>query len=181
MIKTRWYKNTGFGEGDRTLEGQIKGLESLDVRDSTVLELGAAEGLMTKWLLEKDAMFVHAVEIVPEHVEVAHKVLKNWKDHYEFTRADLNTWRTDSKYDVVMALAVFHKCRDPGLVCRELSRAAYRLLVIRNPPIHPTTIIDHRSDFKPFDLRKILEEEGWRLDRTTNGPNNEPTTFWVRA
>lgn len=176
--KTRWFKSTSFGDGDRSLKQQLTGIDPAIFADKTVLDIGCAEGLITKWVLQQGARSAHGMEIVPEHVDIARRLCSGLPATFEV--GDLNVWESKITYDIVLALAVIHKCNDPSAVCERIAGYAKELIIVRNPPVHATSIIDWRSGFKPHDLKKILEGKGWRLDKIVDGPNKEPTSYWVK-
>jgi Methyltransferase domain len=193
-----WYKIPGWRDGDRTLEQQVWGLtplvpqavdpdtgpvagsgDGLLVGKST-LELGAAEGLMSKWFVDVcGATSVHGVEIIEGHVELGRKWCK--KRPIKLTVANCDTWRPKQAYDVVVALALLHKLQDPLGCLAAVAEAAKEMVVVRLPSAcEPWVITDARTEFKPWDVDRCLRQNGFDLVNSTMGPFNEPTGFWRR-
>jgi len=179
----------GWRNGDRTLDQQITGLESMrrglyqpegPTTGKSILELGAAEGLMSKWFVDVcGAASVHGVEIIEGHVELGRKWCK--KRPVKLTVANCDTWRPKQAYDVVVALALLHKLQDPLACLAAVAEAAKEMVVVRLPSAcEPWVITDARTDFKPWDVDRCLRQNGFELVNSTMGPFNEPTGFWRR-
>ena len=175
-----WYKIPGWRDGDRTLEQQIEGLNGLDLTGKSILELGAAEGLMSRWFVDVcGAASVHGVEIIEGHVELGRKWCK--KRPIKLTVANCDTWRPKQAYDVVVALALLHKLQDPLGCLAAVAEAAKEMVVVRLPSAcEPWVITDARTEFKPWDVDRCLRQNGFELVNSTMGPFNEPTGFWRR-
>jgi SAM-dependent methyltransferase len=195
-----WYVMPGWRDGDRTLESQILGLTPLvptavdpdtgpvaGSGDSmlvgkSVLELGCAEGIMSKWFVDVcGAASVHGVEIVETHVDLAKKWCKKRKT-IKFTAANCDTWRPKQAYDVSVALALLHKLQNPLACLAAMAEATKEMVVLRLPSAcEPWVITDARTEFKPFDVDHVLRANGFKLVEQTMGPFNEPTGFWRRT
>lgn len=175
-----WYKIPGWRDGDRTLEQQIEGLNGLDLTGKSILELGAAEGLMSRWFVDVcGAASVHGVEIIEGHVELGRKWCK--KRPIKLTVANCDTWRPKQAYDVVVALALLHKLQDPLACLGAMAEATKHMVVVRLPSAcEPWVITDARTEFKPWDVDRCLRQNGFELVNSTMGPFNEPTGFWRR-
>lgn len=180
QVKTRWF-TVGNDIGDRTLESQMQGLDPLleVIPGKTFLDAGCAEGLISIELCKAGALAGHGVEIVPGHVKLANKLRKDAPVTFE--EGNLNTWRPKRAYDVVLALAILHKLNRPDEVCAALAEAAREWFVFRLPSANkPWTIVDARTAHRPFDIGRVLEQNGFEFRQLTLGPFNEPTGFWRR-
>lgn len=143
---------------------QIKGLDAIDFVGKTVLELASAEGLMSKWMIERGAKSVDGLEIVADHVKEAWRQTSGLP--CGFNVMDLNTlslpsWGT-REYDIVMALAILHKLKQPSEIVQHYARFAKELIVVRLPPKHkPWIIVDERSGNVPHNITGALWRVGW--------------------
>lgn len=174
-----WYQIAGVQTGDRTLEQQITGLEELDVRGHDVLELGCAEGLMSRWMVqERGAAHVTGVDSVLDHIREARKQCEGHP--IQLVVHNLNTPRPFGGYDTVMALAVLHKLRRPDHMAAQIAQLARKQIVLRLPPQTAPVVIDERSGNKPYDIEFPLLQRGWKRVRVTKGSFEEWTAFYAR-
>lgn len=179
--KRRWF-HVGNDAGDRSLDQQLVGLARLfDVcKGRSVLDLGCAEGLISMELVKAGATAAHGIEVVPEHVTLGRKLVGDLPVTLEC--ADLNTWRPKASYDIVIALALLHKLKDPSAGCAAFCEAAKDLMVIRTPPkVDPWVIVDQRSGRKPHDIGKVLAGNGFKLKLQVEGTFGEVIGYWGRA
>lgn len=167
-----WFKIKGVQDGDRTITEQLQGLGTVTFTGKTVIDVGCAEGIISKFAAEHGATRVHGLEIIGDHVEVARKLCRRLPCTFEKFDAN-NPWQR-AKYDIVLLLSVLHKFRDPSAVCRNFAEIAYDTVVIRLPPSGPV-IIDQRSNKVPHDIGAVMKDCGFILDRVDIGPRTE----WV--
>lgn len=118
-----WYHLEGRpGHGHRTVEEQLQGIETLaTIRPKTVLDLGCAEGLISKWMVEHcGAERVDALTYEAREVQLAKQLCAGLP--IGVSECDLNkfAWWRDMHpsrllegYDCVLVLSVLHKLRDP--------------------------------------------------------------------
>ena len=175
-----WFSIPGR-PGDRTLDDQLKGLDWLldNCLHKTVLDIGCAEGLISIELARRGALAVHGVEIVPEHVEVANKLRGGLPITFEV--GDANTWRPRRAYDIVIALALLHKLKNPTAAATAFAEAARSAVVLRLSPEHAPTIIDPRSKNEPHHIGVTMERAGLRLvSAEKNGHFGEWVGVWTR-
>lgn len=182
-MRRGWFVIGGVQDGDRTLAQQIKGLDGIDFRGKTVLELGSAEGCMSKWMIEQGAKSVDGIEIVADHVKEAWRQTRGLP--CGFNVMDINTLGIPSwgmrDYDIVMALAILHKLKDPSLVARHYARCC-KEMVIRLPMKNdPWIIVDQRSGGRPHDIHAAMEAEGFYPARVTEGSFKEWCGHYVRS
>lgn len=181
QVKKGWFHTEGR-PGDRSFDQQLLGLGQLFVECSgkTVLDVGCAEGLISIELARRGALAVHGVEIVHEHVKVGRTLVGDLPVTLE--NADANVWQPRRQYDIVIALALLHKLRDPSAAARRLVRACKDLLVLRMPPKNGMVIRDVRSGYRPHNIHETLLIEGFvRLSIDNNGPFGELVAYYRRA
>lgn len=160
-----WF-NLGDGQPfERELADQRKGLELVAERvrqpspPRFVLELGCAEGLIGKWLLEQGAALYEGYDIVPERISAAQRILAAAKARADVAVTDLNYWSRNKfrpQHHIVLCLAIAHKLADPARFLTAAASWCRELLVIRLPgPI----ISDRRSNFVPCDPVQLLAQD----------------------
>lgn len=181
LIRTKGWFTTAGRPGDRTLEQQMTGLEQLvaEVPGKTVLDVGCAEGLIGMELCRAGADAVIGLEIVPYHVNVGRDLVGDLP--MTFILANLNNFdlSTLAPADIVIALSVLHKVKDPSRVCAALAVLAKDLCVIRLPPSGPV-IVDARSENVPHDIASVMEASGFTLEKVIEGPLSEWLGYYRR-
>lgn len=177
-----WFK-LGTADGLRSVGEQLKGLEQIRpfCRRGSILDLGCAEGAIGKHLVDTEgADLLHGIEAVPERVEAAQKACRGYEG-VRFWAADLNAPEAVQgllrQYDVVLALAIAHKLKDPTAFARWAAAKAKQVIAIRMPTAS-AIFRDPRSDFRTFDPSKLLAK--WELIADGDGPRSERTMIWRR-
>ena len=138
-----WLKVPGIRPlGDRTLEEQMIGLDKAlaECAGKTVLDLGCAEGLIGREFAKAGAIDVHGIELLENHLAVARKACKGYKQ-MRFTRSHLLDYillhstehLVSEQYDIVLALGIIHKLEDPNIPMRYAARSAKSLVCFRAP------------------------------------------------
>jgi 2-polyprenyl-3-methyl-5-hydroxy-6-metoxy-1,4-benzoquinol methylase len=157
-----WFKIAGVQDGDRTLEQQLKGLETISeaFAGAHVLDLGCAEGLIGRHCV--DAWKASSVDgITTIQYEIDEALRQCAGRPMRFYKADLRhrgeyaALELRPRYGVVLMLSILHKLRKP-LDC--LAWALERcggIAVIRLPA---PVIVDARSNFQPADVRAFMNE-----------------------
>lgn len=179
-VNKGWFSTPGR-PGDRTLDQQLNGLDRLfmEARGKTILDVGAAEGLISIELAKAGAAAVHGVEIVPQHVEVANKLRGDLPVTFEV--GDANVWQPRRNYDIVIALALLQKVRNPTAVAARLAASAIDMVVLRLPPAHAPTIIDPRSGNEPHHIGTVMKNGGFYLEHAGNdGAFGEYVAYYRR-
>jgi 2-polyprenyl-3-methyl-5-hydroxy-6-metoxy-1,4-benzoquinol methylase len=177
MRKQGWF-HTHDRPGDRSLKTQLIGLAPLfeEIEGKSLLDVGCAEGLISIESMKRGARFVHGVEIVPGHVEVANGF---GKEGCTFEVADANEYTPTQTFDVLLFLALLHKLKDPSSSAKRIAAWCLGLCVVRLPPSGPV-IIDDRSEREPHDIVAALLDSGFVLERTTEGPYHEWMGYFRR-
>lgn len=180
-MRKGWFVIPGVQDGDRTLAQQVKGLEGIDFHGQTVLELACAEGLMSKWMIERGAKSVDGIDIIAENTKEAWRQCTGLP--CSFRVLDLNDlWRLFDlpQYDIVMALAVLHKLKRPAFAAAQFAALAKKTFVVRLPPANAPLVIDPRSENKPQDIDKRIWECGFTGVAVTRGSFKEWTGIYSR-
>lgn len=187
----RWFKDTGAGEGARTLAEQMLGLETAlhEAVGCRVLDLGCAEGLIAREFARAGAVAVDGVEYLQRHVDVGRELCAGYP--VNLLCADLNYYAVEQmaleaprRYEVVLALAVLHKLHDPEQGLRFAAWSARRLLVIRMPAYAATqrgVLHGKRRPGSGCVVDDVLRACGMRLECKTPGPQGEPVLYYRRV
>lgn len=182
-----WFAIPGVQFGDRTIEQQLLGLDSLlaEVAGRSVLDFGCAEGLIAAALVAAGAKSVDGVDSVAASIEMADRLHPDPRLH--FYHCDLNAIdetaldeATPVMVDVSLALALLHKLQQPLLFARYLAKITRELIVIRLPASTPGFVQDARTKMVRFDVSGELGRCGYRLDRVTSGHDKEWIGFYRR-
>lgn len=186
MKPEAWFK-VGDAPGLRVLKEQISGLEVLAevAPRATILDLGCAEGLIGKYYVDTfGADLVHGIESVAARVEQA-KVLCEGYAELGFFSADLNDRDALDRggelldsYDIVLALAILHKLKNPEAALLWCAGKCARVLAVRMPNRNHW-FEDARSGGKRFEPEKTLAAD-WTLLSANLGPRAERTLVFKR-
>ena len=177
-----WF-TVGNVPGDRTLAQQMVGLDRLmkAVPGKTVLDCGCAQGLISIEMARAGAKYVHGVEILQPFVHTAWQQAGEM-ENIGFERGDMNAWQAPWQFDVVTALAILQKLRDPCAVASMLADTAREMIVIRTPPgKDPWTLPPERGRTVPHNIGAVLRGRGWKLSEQLAGTFGEVIGYWERA
>lgn len=107
-----------WGKWDPSL--RLDGLKQLfeNSKDATVLDLGAAEGVIASYFAKNECKLIHGFELVEDRVKVAQNILsKTPVVQFAFHQAKLITWNQFieqfksivlPQYDIVLFLGLYH-------------------------------------------------------------------------
>lgn len=185
-MREGWFVIRGQQRGLRTIEEQMKGLEQALPMASgkTVLDIGAAEGLISREFARAGAK-VTAVEVIEAHCEVAREVCAGLdvtvvNGHLAEIAAG-DELAAGWQHDIVLALGVVHKLRDPGVGLRFSARAAREVMLLRMRRNQPHGVLRSKHDgVTGVHVAKCMADEGFRLEQTVPGPRDEIVQFWRR-
>jgi SAM-dependent methyltransferase len=186
MSGPAWFKIDGREGGERTLEEQLKGLAPAleGAKGKRILDLGSAEGLISREFARAGAEHVLGVEIMAEHVEVARELCAGLP--CQFIQGDIAQLEVPTGgWDIVLLLAVLHKTREPERILADLASAARELVVIRMPGgAKGGRYSHHRPGNELVDVALVLQRCGFVLERTERGPTKdcglEPVLYFRR-
>jgi SAM-dependent methyltransferase len=176
-----WFAIPGVQSGDRTLDEQAKGLDPLleQVKGRSVLDLGCAEGLISHLMLEHGARSVKGLEYNEDFIQQAARLVRDRRA--SFVLHDLNGPIVDAEADVVLALAIIHKLKQPAAGLRQWACCARDRFVIRLPT---GSVGEFASKYDPkarCDTRQILPALGFELEHDLEGPRGERVHHWRRV
>lgn len=183
-MKKGWFTIPGVQSGDRSLDEQAKGLQPMldDVAGRSVLDLGCAEGMISQLVLEHGATRVLGLDYNADFVAQAQRLVTS--SNARFARHDLNTpqphFYMACQADVVLALAIIHKLKDPAAGLVRWSGLALHRFVIRLPT---GSAGEFGSKYEPkarCDTRVVLPQLGFELEHDLEGPRGERVQHWLR-
>lgn len=154
-----WFVIPGRQTGIRTFESQVRGLDSIDFRNKTVLDVGCAEGLISQYALEQGACQVRGFDAVESHVFIARGLCDPTRSLFWVLDAAFMPYKhvllpgALHRYDVSLLLSVVHKLKDPVRLLDFVANLTTDLLVIRLPA---RILADQRSAPLVLDVPAYL-------------------------
>lgn len=190
-MRKGWYVIPGLQRGDRSLSEQMTGVSPAlsEAHGKTVLDLGAAEGLMGREFVRSGAASCHGIDAVADHLAVARGQCRNLP--MTFQLVGLQEWALEKmsagdveQFDIVLALGVCHKLHDPGVGVTFAARSSRDLVLKRmhqrsNPKAGILTSKHHREN--SCNVNEIMEREGFTLEKILPGPYEETVWWWRRT
>ena len=181
-----WFKVPGIRpEGDRTLDEQMMGLAPglAECKGKTVLDLGCAEGMISREFALAGAGEVVGIELLDSHLEVARKVCAGLRVHFVCAHLDdyIAAQGKIVQHDIVLALGIIHKIPDPVVPLRFAARSAKDLLLFRAPANATNGIVCSKYFGRPCNVPEIMKEEGFTEERLIPGVRGEAVQYWRRA
>lgn len=172
-----WFSIAGIQTGERSLKEAVIGLNKVAAAapGATVLDLGCAEGLVGKWLLDSfKAKLVHGLELHPPYIEMANLLhgFPVYDGRIKFFACDLDHFEVWQKmnpgvllprYDIVMALRILQKLTRPREVLLQIAALADNILALNLPE---AIIDDRRSGHVPVDPVEALRDQFELIDQT---------------
>lgn len=180
-----WFEIDGLQEGERALEEQMIGLSSalLSAAGKTVLDLGCAEGLISREFARAGARSVTGVDAVERYVSEAFRQCAQLPCEFVLAHIeDLAAQPVKKRFDVVLALSVLHKLFSPEHGLRFAAESCAEVLVLRLPGYEESRdgiLVSKFVDVK-CNVAEVLESCGMTLHEQCDGPRLEPVQYWVR-
>lgn len=183
-----WFDIPGVQKGQRTLAEQMKGLEyGLTLaKDRAVCDLGCAEGLIAMEFRKAGAASVYACDYNAALIDTAKRLTEGWKD-ITFQHIDLreliaqehdgaDTWQ----YDIVLALALIHKFREPRIAVEFCADVAREWVIYRLPERNDGSAVRAKHSTGTVNVLAVMAAKGFNLDRVERGPRKEAVQYWRR-
>ena len=185
-LRKGWFRIPGIQNGDRSIEEQLRGLEPALQHCSgrTVLDLGAAECLISAAFARAGAEHVHAVELVPEHVAAGRQICAGLP--VTIVQAELAAYiqqhQDHPRADIVLVLGIAHKLHDPASCLRFAARSCSDMLVFRGPGKEKFWDGWLRAKFGKgaCHVPTVLAEEGFVEGPTLDSSHGERVQYWER-
>ena len=186
MADKGWFKVPGIRpHGDRSLSEQMLGLAPAlaEATGKSVLDLGCAEGLIAREFARAGAADVHGIELLAPHLEVARQACRD-APQVRFTCANLADWIAahpePEPYDIVLALGIIHKLRDPALPLRFAARSARTLLLFRAPARATDGWVKSKHYEGRVHVPQTMAAEGFAEEALLPGVRGEAVQYWRR-
>ncbi len=176
-----WFVIPGVQTGDRTLTEQRMGVGRAlgECSGKTVLDLGCAEGLLSREFAVAGARSVHGVDSLGEHLVVAQDICNRYPISFE--QYDMNEPREARKtYDIVLALGVAHKLLHPEIGIRYAAQSSGGLVLVRMTRYAPDLLTSKWKPFETCDVNATMTAEGFALDGIEAGPRQETVHYYRR-
>lgn len=180
-----WLTIPGVQTGERTVEEQCAALQLAiaDCKGKTILDLGCAEGLIGREFIRAGAVRCVGLEAVPTHISVALKQCKGLP--MEFELVDLNECEgLVYKADIVLALNIAQKMKDPAALLKFAACAARELVLLRSGKAADFRgVITGKHSGVKADSHAIMQKYGFKLERTVAGPkpHRESVEYWRKS
>lgn len=186
-MRKGWFAIAGVQDGDRTVEEQMLGLKpALEwAKGKTVLDLGSAEGAISKEFLLAGAVKVTGIELNYDMVRMADRLCMDM--NARFIHASLKEWIDNhpdpEKFDVVLALSIAHKLHDPADLLNFACKSAKEVVVFRGPG-KKDMFWDGWLKAKHRDTKchvpTVFESHGFKEGETLESGRDEKVQYWWR-
>lgn len=172
-----WFDIPGVQTGARTLADQMRGLEAAvtAAKGKRVLDLGCAEGLIGREFKRAGAREVVGIECNPDIAAAGArqcgadvKIIVGNIGHIEMPAGP---------WDVVLALAILHKLKDPARAVRQIAACKPGLVVVRLPA-GSVGFFETKTFGTSFDLNAEMKGRGFSLESVVSGPQSELVQYW---
>ena len=180
-----WFKVPGLRpQGDRTLEEQMLGLKPAlaEAKGKTVLDLGCAEGMISREFALAGAGEVVGIELLESHLEVARKVCAGLRVRFIWAHLDnyVQAQKKIVQYDIVLALGIIHKLPNPSVPLRFAARSAKDLMLFRAPAKATNGVTMSKHTGIGCNVPEIMRAEGFFEERLIPGVRGEAVQYWRR-
>jgi SAM-dependent methyltransferase len=192
MAKTRLDKNRGWFQvpgikplGDRSLSEQMIGLEFalIEAKGKTVLDIGCAEALITLEFAKAGAAKVVGIEKVAPAIALGRTLCAGYPQ-VELMECNLvkhiDANPSPQQFDIVLALGIAHKPKDPAAALCWAARSASSLLVFRPPGYEVDGWFKSKHSDNVCHGPSILTGEGFVQERRIEGAHGEHVEYWRR-
>src|SRR5574340_482186 len=138
-----WFTIDGVQAGKYRLKDRLFPLDQVrkQARGASVLDLGCAEGLLSKWLVDVwGAKHITGIEKYEPYVDMARRVMRDYDAAYHVVDLDFfETWHENNpgallpRYDIVLALRIIQKLARPAAFIKYLAPLVCKYLVVQVP------------------------------------------------
>ena len=185
-MRKGWLTIPGVQLGDRTVEEQTAALRPAieTCGGKTILDMGAAEGLIAREFVRAGAARAICLESVGDHIAVGLRECAGLP--MEFVQCNINEQAADLRFevDIVLCLGIAHKMHEPQRAIDLAARSARELVLIRSGRgADANGIIRAKHRGATCDSHATMKAAGFVLERVEVGPppHSEPVEFWRKA
>jgi len=179
-----WFTIPGVQTGERDIKERVVPLAPLlpYAKDATILDLGCAEGCISKWLIDAGkASQVHGLDKHTPWIETARKLFKDYEgcefDIMDFDDFDFDQSFLFPKYDIVLCLNVAQKLKEPKKFLLAAAAKAEKFFVYSGPE---AVLQDWRSNNVPLDVIELMQPKFNLLTIARGGIHREKGKLGVR-
>lgn len=159
----------------RLMRGLLKGI---DIKAPKILELGAATGFLTRWLLSQYGGRGVLVDKSEASFRAYTALQDNLKQHITYINKDLFRLELEETFDLVCSFGLIEHFihKKPVLAAHKKFVASNGIIVILVPldsplsraflEVHPELNLGYRELLKEKEFKKILIENGLEVVRT---------------
>lgn len=192
-MRDPWLTIPGVQNGERTLEEQLLGLDPAlkAAAGKSVIDFGCAEGLIGLEFLKHGAVSLVGYDLRGEFLVHAAEQSRRQgvAERCRFREYNLaalcqpglpDDLGAGPGADIVLALAIVHKLRNPGQALKHMADLANERVAIRLP-LGSTGRIACKFDGRRFcDSHAVMRAAGFVLEADLAGPRGERVHHWVR-
>jgi SAM-dependent methyltransferase len=187
MPRHGWFSIPGIQTGDRSVEEQMMGLSPAlpACVGKTVLDIGSAEGLISREFAKAGAKKVVGIELVTDHVRAARKICSGLP--VLFVHTELAEWiRTHpepDQFDIVLILGIAHKLHNPGSCIEFACKSAREMIVFRGPgkdEMYWDGWLGAKFGDNRCHVPTIMKAHGFREGQTLPSARGERAQYWLR-
>lgn len=173
--------------GDRTLDEQMLGITRAiaECGGKRVLDLGCAEGLISREFARAGAAHVHGVDVVVEHIEVAKRLCEGLAN-VSFDVGHLGRMaQPEAPYEIVLALGVAHKLPEPRVGIRYAAAASSDLVLVRMSrrmgSKRNAHVLQSKRGPGSCNVTDEMSAAGFRLEHIDLGPREETVHYYRKC
>lgn len=185
-MRRGWFILPGIQDGDRTPEQQLAGLAPAlaECAGKTVLDLGCAEGVISREFANAGASEVLGIELLTEHLNIARKVCKMCPQ-VRFINAELAGYIAEHpdprQFDIVLALGIIQKLKNPGIPMEFAIRSSRNLVLFRAPARACDGIVKSKFGNTTCNVPALMKKHGLIFDQKIAGAMGEAVEYYRRT
>jgi len=173
-------------DGDRTVEEQTAALFPAiqSCAGKTILDLGAAEGLISREFVRAGAASSVCIEAVQGHIIAGREQCAGLP--IQFLHRNLNEIKSidGAPFDIVLCLGIAHKLREPSHCINLAAKSSRDMVLIRSGRgADSRGVIKSKYWPNTCDSHAVMQSHGFMLERVVEGPppHSEPVEYWRRT
>lgn len=184
-----WFKVPGIRpDGDRSIQEQMLGLERAraECKGKRVLDIGCAEACISAEFARAGAAEVVGIELLETHLQVARKICAGLPVRFICAHLDSHMAANPEpeRFDIVLALGIIHKLRDPAVPLAWAARSTADLMCFRAPArkekVGEDYLIKSKFSDATVNVPALMRAEGFVDEGVFNGVRGEAVQYFRR-